>query len=451
MPGATTREPAHPLTSSTLLGGPAGRRLRRRAAGPLAALAPVVLLLAVPLAVAVLRQASCLTSGWGGRTPLWRQCASPLVADVVGADLGRGLLTYLTGSVRLDEPVVTGGVHALLAGVAPGDGLVAQRWFLALWVALAAAVLAGLVVAVGTVRGHPDADPVALALSPVLALSVLLAPTLVPVALATVAVWAFTRGRATLAGVLAALGVLGGAPAAVVLLALVAVPSPQGRDAVRRLLVAAGGCAAVVVVVAGSLDVVTLTGPVRAWLDAGAGPGALLHLATLARFPVGAGAVALVATLGWALAAVLVLLTARRPRATVGAVAVVGLVTVLVTGPSLPPTAALWVLPFAALAGLRWRDHLVWAGAEVVHAVALATFLAAATDPSKGLPAGWYAVALVLRVAAMVWVARQAWVATSWEHTPAAGTLGRLPIGRPVENHGGPVGSAAYPPVTERP
>ena len=114
-------QPAPRTTPSTPLGGPAGRRLRPRAAGPLAALAPVVLLLALPLAAAVLRQASCLSTGWAGRTPLWRQCASPLVADVTGADLGRGLLAYLSGSVRVDEPVVTGSVHALLAGLAPGE------------------------------------------------------------------------------------------------------------------------------------------------------------------------------------------------------------------------------------------------------------------------------------------------------------------------------------------
>lgn len=445
------REPASPLTSSPVLGGPRGRRLRRPAAGPLAHLAPAVALLALPLAAAVLRQAACLGSGWSGRVPVWRQCASPLVAEVTGADLDRGLLAYLGGSVRVEEPVVSGSVHALLAGLAPGDGLSGQRWFLALWVLLAAGVLSALVVAVGTVRGHPEADPVALALSPVLALTVLLSPALVPVALAVVATWTWSRGRVALAGVLAGLAVLGGWPAAVVLLALVVVPSPGGREDVVRLLGWAGAAVGATVLVVGLLDVRTLTGPVTAWLGGGAGPGAVLYVATLARHPVGAGHVALVAALGAAVAAALVVLAARRPRPTVGAVAVVGLVTLLATGPALPPAAALWVLPFAALAGLRWRDHLLWAGAEAVHAVALLTHLAAASDPSKGLPPGWYAVALSLRLAALAWVGWLAWSATSWEHARSAGTLYRLPLGSPVENRGGPVGSDAYPPVTEGP
>ncbi|WP_392543711.1 hypothetical protein [Oryzobacter telluris] len=410
-----------------------------------------MLLLALPLSAALLRQAACLSSGWGGRAPLWRQCASPLVAEVAGHDLGRGLLAFLTGSVHTEEPVVTGAVHALLAGLAPGGGVGQQRWFLALWVVLTAAVLSGLVVAVATVRRHPAADPVALALSPVLALTVLVSPVLVPVALAVVALWAWSRGRPTLAGVLVGLALMGGAPAAVVLLALVVVPGPGGRAAVRPLVVAAGSTVAAVVVVVGLLDARTLTGPVTAWLEGGARPGSLLYLGTLALHPVKAGQVALVAGLGVVLAAALVLLAARRPGASAASVVVVGLVALLATGPSLPVGAALWVLPFAALAGLRWRDHLLWAAAEAVHGAALLAHLAAATDPSRGLPAGWYALALSLRLAALVWVARQAWMATSWGDPSRAGTLARLPSGHPVENHEGAVGSAAYPPVTERP
>lgn len=422
-----TGEPAPLLTSSPLLGGPVGRRLRRRARGPVAALAPVVLLVAVPLALAVLRQAACLSTGWGGRNPVWRQCASPLVADVAGHDLGRGLLAYLGGSVRLDEPVGSGVLPALLAGIAPGSGLGQQRWFLALWVVVAAAVLAGLVVAVGTVRGHAEADPVALALSPVVALTVLLSPALVPVALSAVAVWAWSRGRVVLAGVAVGLAVTGGLPALAVLLAMALLPGVGGRAATSRLLVVTSCTVAAAVVVVALLDVRTLTGPVQAWFRDGSGPGSLLHLPALAGFPVGAGWVALVGVLGLGAAAALVVLASRRPGATVGAVATVGVVAVLVTGPALPPAASLWVVPFAALAGLRWRDHLWWAGAEAVHAVALFTHLAAATDTGKGLPAGWYAIALSLRVAALCWVALRAWRATSWEHAPAAGTLYRLP------------------------
>ena len=446
------RDPVLPPGLNTAFGGPRGRRLRSPARGPLARLAPVVLLLALPISLAALRQAGCLTAGWKGGTPLWRQCASPLVQSVATGDLGRGLTAYLTGAVRLDEPVVSGSVTAVLAGLAPGWGTGQQRWFLVLWTVLAAAVLAGLVVAVGTVRRHPAADPVALALSPVLALTVLLSADLLPVALAVVALWAWSRDRARLAGVLAGVALLAGAPSAVVLLALAVVPGSGGRHDVRRLLTAAAATVLATGAVVLLLDPGTLTRPYAAWLAAGAGPGSPWYLFTLARHPVGAAQVALISALGWALAATLVLLMARRrPRPVLAAVALVGLAAVLTTAPAFPPAAALWLVPFVALTGIRWRDHLVWAGAEAVHAVALFGHLVERTDPAKALPAGWYALALGGRLLAVAWVARQAWVAASWEDAVPAGTLARLPSEGPVENRGGPVGSNAYPPVTERP
>lgn len=448
----TTREPVLPAGLTTSVGGPAGTRLRRRRRGPLAPLAPVVLLLALPLSLAALRQAGCLARGWAGGTPLWRQCRSPLVESVASADLGRGLGAYLTGVVRLDEPVLTGAATSLLAGLVPGAGAGAQRWFLVLWTVLAAALLAGLVVAIGTVRRHPDADPVALALSPVLALTVLLSADLLPVALAVVAVWAWSRDRVRLAGVVAGLAVLGGAFAAVVLLAMALVPGPGGRGSVRRLLATAGGTALTVCLAVLLADPGTLTRPYAAWLGDGAGPGSPWYLPTLARHPVDPTPVALIALLGCGLAAALVVLMARRrPRPVVGAAVLVGLAVVLLTAPALPPAAAIWLVPFVALTGIRWRDHLLWAGAEAVHAVAYHGHLIAEADPAKGLPPGWYALALSLRLLAMGWLAHQAWVAASWGDAAAAGTLVKLPSERPVENHGGPVGSSAYPPVTERP
>ena len=86
-----------------------------------------------------------------------------------------------------------------------------------------------------------------------------------------------------------------------------------------------------------------------------------------------------------------------------------------------------------------------------MHAVALAGYLNSLTDPAHGLPAGWYAAALLLRLVAVAWIARQAWVGTSWGDAAPAGTLWKLPSARPVENSTGGVGSNAYPPVTERP
>jgi hypothetical protein len=446
------RDPVLPPALNASIGGPRGRRLRPVERGPLARLAPVVLLLALPLSVAALRQAGCLAQGWRGNVPVWRQCAAPVVQALPTTGHGDGLATWLGGGLRRAEPVLSAFVTTVLTRVAPGAGTGHQRWFLALWVLLTAAVLAGLVVAVGTVRRHPDADPVALALSPVLAVALFRSTDLIPLALAVVALWAWSRDRERLAGVLGGLAVLAGPLSAIVLLAMALLPGRGGADARRRLLVTTAVTVVAVAVPVALIDAGVLSAPWGAWRRAGAGPGSLWYLFTMAGFPIGAGHVAVIAGLGLLLSvAVVVLLARNRPRPVVAAAALVGLCAALCTAASFQPWAALWLVPFVALVGIGWRDHLAWAGAEAVHAVAMFGYLGYLVDPAHGLPPGWYAAALLLRLATVAWIAREAWVRASWGDAVPAGILWKLPSARPVENPTGDVGSSAYPPVTERP
>ena len=62
-----------------------------------------------------------------------------------------------------------------------------------------------------------------------------------------------------------------------------------------------------------------------------------------------------------------------------------------------------------ALCGLRWRDQLVWAAAEALHFMAVWLYVGGLSRPDRGLPATWYAVFLVLRVAAVASLVWQVW------------------------------------------
>jgi uncharacterized membrane protein len=130
--------------------------------------------------------------------------------------------------------------------------------------------------------------------------------------------------------------------------------------------------------------------------------------------------------LGW-LAALVVgafFALAMNRRPTVAEVSLVMLVIVVVTGKAMPVQAALWLLPLIALVGLRWRDHLIWAGFEAVYFVAVWLYIAGLSKPERGMPAGLYSVLTLFRVAAWLYVLVQVWrVARAREPVNVPGSI----------------------------
>jgi hypothetical protein len=81
----------------------------------------------------------------------------------------------------------------------------------------------------------------------------------------------------------------------------------------------------------------------------------------------------------------------------------------LVTGKSFPVQSSLWLVPLVALCGIRWRDHLVWAGAEAMHFVAVWLYVGGLSKPDRGMPPQWYAVFLLLRILAVLYLVWRVW------------------------------------------
>lgn len=83
------------------------------------------------------------------------------------------------------------------------------------------------------------------------------------------------------------------------------------------------------------------------------------------------------------------------------------LALVLVTAKALPAQTSLLLLPLIALSGLRWRDHLIWAGTEAVYFVGIWLYIGGETTANRGLPAQFYLIMLLARLAGIAWVGFQ--------------------------------------------
>lgn len=136
----------------------------------------------------------------------------------------------------------------------------------------------------------------------------------------------------------------------------------------------------------------------------------------------------------------------RRPRLPV--VVLLLLVGFLVVAPSMPVQAALWVLPFAALAVPSWRDLLVWGSVEAAYATGTWFYLYGLSVENRGLPPWAYALLVLVRVGALLWLAWRAVAVSRWpeddvvralgDDDPAAGELEDAPDALLVSFGGGP-------------
>jgi uncharacterized membrane protein len=68
------------------------------------------------------------------------------------------------------------------------------------------------------------------------------------------------------------------------------------------------------------------------------------------------------------------------------------------------PQYALWLLPLAVMARPRVRDQLVWQGGELFYFCAVWWYLAHYLDPGGGGDAGFYWLAIIVRVAAQLYL-----------------------------------------------
>lgn len=411
-PPGPSAGPPGPLAA---VGGPLGRYAAPRASSWPALVAPLLAAAGASMALSVAARSHCISTGWNGQDQFWHACFSDLPALYRIGRLDAGLPAYLagTGGTHADHPVLTGAVMSALGGLVPAGPVLDQtRWYFGLWAVLATVLVLAIVYLTAAARPLHAADAAHVALSPVLVLAGLVSADIVGVALASAGLWAWGRRRPELAGVLLGLGVMARTYPLLILLALLLLGLRAGRlRAVGRTLLAAVVAAAIAALPFLLGNLTALTRAVRAWWNSQAGLGSPWIIPQLLGHPLPSTGVTLLALVGILLAmlagAVFALSTWRRP--TVPEVALVLVALVLVTGKSFPVQASLWLVPLVALCGLHWRHHLVWAGAEALHFVAVWLYVGGLSTPDRGMPPEWYGAFLTIRVAAVLYLAWQVW------------------------------------------
>lgn len=410
---APTRSDPVAAAASEVIGGPLGRyaALVRHTArsGWQPAAAVLMGLSSLTVAFGVLQKAHCFAKGWSNPDQFWHACYSDLP---VSAGIGQSM-PYLSGAQPLDQPVIS-GIVMWMVGLAVPDGsvMVRQQWYFALWVVLVTVIVMALVAV--TAASVPSAPwrAAQVALSPVLVLAALVSVDLLGVLLASAALLAWGRNKIPLAGLLLGLAISARSYPLVLLVAIGLLAVRSGRVAAWRRL--AGATLATWFAVSLPWLVLNADGLLsvyRTWWRGGASYGSAWIVPSFLGHGLPQGRVTAFVLAGWLVAllvgGVFALSLDRRP--TVAEISLVMLVIVVVTGKAVPVQAALWLLPLIALVGLKWRDHLIWAGFEATYFVVVWLYIAGLAKPERGLPSGLYSTLLGLRLAAWLFVLVQVW------------------------------------------
>ncbi|MBD2759555.1 DUF2029 domain-containing protein [Yimella sp. cx-573] len=394
--------------ATEVIGGPTGRYGAIGRRGASYAVTVLSALASVFVALGVVQKHSCVEKGWGAPESLWRACYSDLAVGLTG---NGG--PWAAGGPGENQPMLTALLQWLLRQVTPtGSSLAVQQYYFAFGAVLIALAIAATVIALtAALPGTPWLAAHA-ALSPVLVTASLVSMDAFGVALATIGLVLWMRDKPLAAGVLLGLAVLARSYPLIIIAAIVLVALRDGRTReLTKLLVGAaaavGVCLAAALAVGGDPFAVY-----QNWNRAAAGYGSPWLVLSILKIKVDAATLTWLAVAGWLLALLVGAHLVRRPRhaTPLPALVLTMLVIVMCTGKAFPVQQAIWVLPLLALTAMRWREHLVWAGVEIVYFVMTFLYIASSSDPNKGVAPAMYVVFAMVRLIAY---AGLAWV--SWE------------------------------------
>lgn len=415
MSRSPSREDPLVRSTTTWLGGPIGGHARTG----VSRWHPLTVLLLVTTAVfalGIVQKSPCHEAGW----PTDRQLsyAAMCYTDVPFLYRERGFsegnLAYVdTGDyLPLEYPVLTGVVMQLTAFGAQAFGTGEPVHDSVLFFDLTVIVLFGL--ALATIwwmrRIVPDRpyDAMFVAAAPTLALAGTINWDLLAVAITVAALFAWSRSRTVVAGVLLGLGVAAKFYPLLLLGPLFLLALRTGRLRTWWSTVLAGAVAWLVV----NLPLMLLASESWQWFwsfneGREAEFGSPWYVLGLAGNPVqNVNVVSLgLFTMACVGIAVLALLAPRRPR--LAQLAFLTVAAFLLVNKVYSPQYVLWLLPLLALARPRWRDWLIWQSAEVFYWGMIWWHLGGQLFPTSGGPDRLYWLAVAIRLVGTVYLCVQ--------------------------------------------
>lgn len=365
------------------------------------------------LALGVFQKGYCLSNGWSSPAQFWRACYSDVpVLHASTPGLADRALPYLDQG--WDQPLLSGVSMWLLSWLVPPgvDGVGAQQWIFITWALVALVLVALMLVALVSMMPSRPWHAAHLAATPVLATAALVSVDLVGVTALVWGLWCWWSRRPVGGGALLALAFLAQPMAGVVVIAILLVASRQHR------LTAAVHLAITMVLTTAALlaPFVLLTAadnwtPVHSWWGAAPGYGSPVLIPQLLGAPLTATGATVIAALGW-LAAIGLGVWLTRPaarRVTLTRTAAPMLIVVALTQQALPVQVAVWLIPLIALSMIGWRDHLIWVAVEILHFIAVWLHIGFSDDPGRGLPPEAYALAVLARACAWIYLGWRIW------------------------------------------